>query len=390
MTSALSRRDFLLRSGLIGCSLAASPLLTPVSFARTPWDNRLVVIILRGGMDGLDVVQPYGDPALRTLRKTLSAGPRNGALDLDGYFALHPSLAPLMPMWQAGHLSFVHAVSTPYRNKRSHFDGQDLLEAGTTDLNGTRDGWLNRMLQSVPGVHARTAYAIGRSDMRLLQGAAEVANWAPGSELSLSPQAVRLMELITESDPALHAAFSEAQLLSDADLGKSERGTPGHVQIAEFAARQLSNDARIAAFSLNGWDTHKNQSSGLPQALDRLSDTLVTLQARMSGDAWQKTAVVAMTEFGRTARQNGTKGTDHGTGGLMVLAGGAIKGGRVFGEWPGLGEGSLYQDRDVMPTGDVRAHMGWVMQGLTGLDRATIERSIFPGVDMGDNAGLLL
>lgn len=390
MTSSLSRRDFLLRSGVIGCSLAASPLLTPVSFAQTPWENRLVIIILRGGMDGLDVVQPYGDPALRTLRNTLSAGPENGALDLDGYFALHPGLAPLMPMWQAGQLSFVHAVSTPYRDKRSHFDGQDLLEAGTTELEGARDGWLNRMLQSVPGVHARTAYAIGRSDMRLLQGAAEVANWAPGSELNLSPQAVRLMELITESDPALHAALSEAQLLSDADLGKSERGTPGHVQIAEFAAKQLSNDARIAAFSLNGWDTHSHQSRGLPRALDRLSDTLVTLRAKMRGDTWKKTAVVAMTEFGRTARQNGTQGTDHGTGGLMVLAGGAIRGGRVFGEWPGLGDGALYQDRDVMPTGDVRAHTAWVMQGLTGLDRATIEGSIFPGVEMGDNPGLLL
>lgn len=390
MSSSLSRRDFLLRSGIIGCSLAASPLVTPVSFAQTPWDNRLVVIILRGGMDGLDVVQPYGDPALRGLRTTLSGGPENGALDLDGYFAMHPGLAPLMPMWQAGQLSFVHAVSTPYRNKRSHFDGQDLLEAGTNDLNGTRDGWLNRMLLSVPGVHARTAYAIGRGDMQVLRGAAEVANWAPGAELRLSPQAVRLMELITESDPAMHAALAEAQLLSEADLGRSENGTPGHVQIAEFAAAQLSNDARIAAFSLNGWDTHRNQSRGLPRALGQLSDTLLTLKDKMRGDTWKKTAVVAMTEFGRTARQNGTQGTDHGTGGLMVLAGGAIRGGRVVGDWPGLGEGALYQDRDVMPTGDVRAHAAWVMQGLTGLDRATIEGSIFPGVEMGPNPGLLL
>lgn len=390
MTSSLSRRDFLLRSGMIGCSLAASPLLTPVSFAQTPWDNRLVVIILRGGMDGLDVVQPYGDPALRGLRKALSVGPQNGAPDLDGYFALHPSLAPLMPMWQAKQLSFVHAVSTPYRNKRSHFDGQDLLEAGTADLNGARDGWLNRMLQSVPGVHARTAYAIGRNDMRLLQGAAEVANWSPGYELELSPQAVRLMELMTESDPAMHAAMSEAQILSDAGLDKPEKGTPGHVQIAQFAAQQLSNEARIAAFSLNGWDTHKSQSNTLPRALGKLSETLITLRDKMRGDTWEKTAVVAMTEFGRTARQNGTGGTDHGTGGLMVLAGGAIRGGRVFGDWPGLGDGALYQDRDLMPTGDVRAHTAWIMQGMTGLDRATIEGSIFPGVDMGVNPGVLL
>jgi uncharacterized protein (DUF1501 family) len=390
MTSSLSRRAFLVRSGLIGCSLAASPLMTPVSFAQTPWDNRLVVIILRGGMDGLDAVQPYGDPALRGLRGSLSGGPENGAIDLDGYFALHPALAPLMPMWTAQQLAFVHAVSTPYRDKRSHFDGQDLLEAGTAQMNGVRDGWLNRMLQTVPGVHAQTAYAIGRSDMRLLQGAAEVANWSPGADLQLSPQAIQLMELMTESDPAMHAALTEAQLLTAASLDKPEQGTPGHVQIAEFAAQQLSKDARIAAFSLNGWDTHQNQINTLPRALNTLAETLVALKDKMRGDTWKKTAVVAMTEFGRTARQNGTRGTDHGTGGLMVLAGGAIRGGRVYGDWPGLGEGALFENRDLMPTGDVRTHTAWIMQGLTGLDRSTLEGSIFPGMEMGDNPGLLL
>lgn len=389
MSSSLSRRDFLQRSGVIGCSLAASPILTPVSFAETPWDNRLVVIILRGGMDGLDVVQPYGDPDFRSLRASLSQGPESGALDLDGYFAMHAAMAPLMPMWQAGELSFVHAVSTPYRDKRSHFDGQDLLEAGTAEIGHARDGWLNRMLQSVPGVHARTAFAIGRSDMKLLHGPAAVANWAPGTELQLSPQAVRLMELMTESDPAMHAALLEAQLLSEADQ-RPTRGAPGHVQIAEFAARQLSKQARIAAFSLNGWDTHRNQARTLPRALKQLSETLLALKAGLASEVWGKTAVVAMTEFGRTARENGTAGTDHGTGGLMVLAGGAVHGGRVFGHWPGLGEGALYQDRDLMPTGDVRAHAAWIMQGLTGLDRATFERSIFPGVDMGADPGLLL
>lgn len=392
MTSPLSRRAFLMRSGLIGCSLAASPLVTPVSFAQTPWDNRLVVIILRGGLDGLDAVQPYGDPALRQLRSELSGGPENGAFDLDGYFALHPALAPLMPMWQDQQLSFVHAVSTPYRDKRSHFDGQDLLEAGTANLGtGVRDGWLNRMLQSVPGVHAQTAYAIGRSDMRLLQGAAEVANWSPSANLKMSTQAMQLMELITESDPAMHAALSEAQLLTEASaMDKPESGTPGHIQIAEFAAQQLSKDARIAAFSLNGWDTHQNQLNTLPRALNTLAETLVALKGKMRGDTWKKTAVVAMTEFGRTARQNGTRGTDHGTGGMMVLAGGAIRGGRVYGDWPGLGHGALYEDRDLMPTGDVRAHAAWIMRGLTGLDKATLEGSIFPGVQMGDNPGLLL
>ncbi|WP_299143408.1 DUF1501 domain-containing protein [uncultured Tateyamaria sp.] len=390
MASSVSRRDFLARAGIIGCSLAASPLVTPISLAATPWDTRLVVIILRGGMDGLDVVQPYGDPAYAKLRGRLAGGPETGSLDLDGYFALHPAMAPLMPMWQAGQLSFMHAVSTPYRDKRSHFDGQDLLEAGTATLDGTRDGWLNRMLQTVPGVTAQTAYSVGRSDMRLLRGAAEVANWAPDAELNVSSQAVRLMELVTESDPALHAALAEARVLSEMSPEMGGGGGGNHVQIAKFAAERLSEEARIAAFSLNGWDTHQNQDRFIGQALNRLAETLVTLRGKMRGNTWSKTAVIAMTEFGRTARQNGTRGTDHGTGGLMVLAGGAIRGGQVFGQWPGLGDGDLFQDRDLMPTGDVRAHTAWIMRGLAGLDRTTLETSVFPGLDMGADAGLLL
>lgn len=390
MSSPLSRRDFLARSGLIGCSLAASPLLTPVSFAAAPWDTRLVVIILRGGMDGLDVVQPYGDPAFAKLRGSLALGPEGGAYDLDGYFAMHPGLGPLIPMWEAGQLSFVHAVSTPYRDKRSHFDGQDLLEAGTTSMAGVRDGWLNRMLQSVPGVTPQTAYAVGRSDMRLLQGQAEVANWSPDADLSLSPQAARLLELVTESDPALHAALAEAQVLSEVSDNNQKRGKGNHVKIAEFAAERLSDEARIAAFSLNGWDTHSGQPRFMNQALTRLSETLLTLRGKMRGNTWRKTAVVAMTEFGRTARQNGTSGTDHGTGGLMILAGGAIKGGHVFGQWPGLGDGDLFQDRDLMPTGDVRAQAAWVMRGLTGLDHNVLESAVFPGLDMGSDPGLVL
>ena len=390
MPQSLSRREFLARSGVIGCSLAASPLLTPVSFASAPWDTRLVVIILRGGMDGLDVVQPYGDPGFAKLRGSLALGPDGGAHDLDGYFAMHPGFAPLIPMWKAGHLSFVHAVSTPYRDKRSHFDGQDLLEAGTTSLAGVRDGWLNRMLQAVPGVTSQTAYAIGRGDMRLMQGAAEVANWSPDADLNLSPQAVRLLELVTQSDPALHAALAEAQILSSMTDDREGRPASHHLEIAKFAAARLSEEARIAAFSVNGWDMHSTQDRLMGRALNRLSETLLTLQDKMRGDTWHKTAVVAMTEFGRTARQNGTRGTDHGTGGLMILAGGAIKGGHVFGQWPGLGEGDLYQDRDLMPTGDVRAHAAWIMRGLTGLDRSVLESAVFPGMDMGADPGVML
>ncbi len=397
--TGMSRRRFLAQSGLLGCSAAASPLLTPVSFAAAPWDTRLIVIILRGGMDGLDAVQPYGDPDWAGLRGRLAGGPQAGAEDLDGFFALHPALAPLMPLYRAGDLGFVHAVSTPYRDKRSHFDGQDLLEAGTASLStGARDGWLNRMLQVLPGVTGETAYAIGRGEMFLMRGAAPVANWSPGSELRLSPQGERLMALVMEDDPALHAAYAEAEALSAQERaaramgmgGAARKGVGGHVQIAQFAAEKLRGQARVAAFSLSGWDTHQHQSRTLAKALSRLSDVVLTLREDLSGPVWSKTAVIAMTEFGRTVRENGTRGTDHGTGGLMLLAGGAVRGGRVHGRWPGLAETDLYAGRDLMPTRDVRAHAAWILRGLTGLPVSTLEQAVFPGLEMGADPGLLL
>lgn len=383
----LSRRTLLARAGLIGCSLAASPLITPMTFAQAPWDTRLVVIILRGGMDGLDVVRPLGDPAYAALRPRLAGA--DDALDLDGFYALHPALAPLMPMWRRQELGFVHAVSTPYRDKRSHFDGQDLLEAGTQSLgDGQRDGWLNRLLQQVPGIAADTAYAIGTSQMQVLDGAAPVANWAPRANLRLSPQALRLAELVMEDDPALHAALAEAQMLSG-NQDRIERGK-AHVQIADFAASRLRGDARVAAFSLGGWDTHRQQARSLPRALGRLSETILRLSAGVGPDIWGKTAVLALTEFGRTARENGSAGTDHGTAGLMLMAGGALRGGQVMGRWPGLAEADLYDARDLMPTGDVRAPVAWALRGLAGVDTSTLERHVFPGLEMGSEMGILL
>lgn len=408
MTRPLSRRAFLSRSALIGCSVAASPLLTPISFAAAPWDTRLVVIVLRGGMDAIDVVQPYGAPEYAGLRKKLRGGPQNGAVDLDGYFSLHPALKPLMPLWKQQQLGFVHAVSTPYRNKRSHFDGQDILEAGTATLGGVRDGWLNRMLGHLPGIEAQTAFAIGHGEMKVLAGPQPVADWSPDADLVMSPQAVRLAELVMQNDPLFHGALAEALMLSQSDDASNMMGDvddadedfkmtipqavrgKSHLKVAEFAAQQLRGDTRIASFSINGWDTHNRQAKALKDALGRLSDTILTLQSELGPDIWQKTAIVAMTEFGRTVRENGTGGTDHGTGGMMVLSGGAIRGGKVYGDWPGLSDGDLFEQRDLMPTADVRAAAAWVMQGATGLDRSVLEQVIFPGVDMGSNPGLIL
>lgn len=406
------RRNFLLKGAALGCSAAASPLLTPVSFASAPWDTRLVVIILRGGMDGLDVVQPYGDPALRQLRSTLSIGPDHGATDLDGRFALHPGLDALLPLWNAGQLAFSHAVSTPYRDKRSHFDGQDLLEAGTGFAPGQpapRDGWLNRMMQTMPNVQADTAYAIGREDLLLLTGNASVANWSPETKLSISPQAQRLLEVVYDADPLFQASILEALELTsaiEADLSETledddsaamtqmvQMATGASrttIKLAEFAAQRLREDSRIAAFSINGWDTHRAQAGVLDKGLGTLADTILTLKAGLGDGLWGQTAVLAITEFGRTARENGTAGTDHGTGGAMLTAGGAVKGGKVYTNWPGLREGDLYQDRDLMPTEDVRAYLASVMRDLMGVSARDLETSIFPGLDMGDVGRVLL
>lgn len=410
MTHSLNRRTFLTRSALIGCSLAASPLLTPVSLAAAPGDNRLVVILLRGGMDGLDVVRPYGDPAYAALRGDVGLSDPEGAVDLDGYFALHPALRPLMPLWQNGQLGFANAVSTPYRDKRSHFDGQDLLEAGLNDLDhGTaRDGWLNRVLQHLPGSSAETAYAVGQDPLLVLDGPAKIQRWSPEADLALSPQAIELARLIMADDPQFSAALTQALEISDGDgdrvatLGtpddmmamadntpKKGKKTSTEKSIAEFIGKRLREDTRIASFSINGWDTHSKQSRTLPNALSRLSEAILTLQSTMAGPVWNKTTVVAVTEFGRTARINGTGGSDHGTGGLMVMAGGALRGGKVMGDWPGLDEAQLYARRDLMPTRDVRAYLGWLLHSQFGLPASTLETTIFPGLDLGDNPGLL-
>ena len=390
---------------------AASPLVTPVSFAAAPWDARLVVIILRGGMDGLDVMRPVGDRDFAALRPGFGAK-EAAPVQLTDFWALHGGLSGLEPWWDAGELAFAHAVSTPYRDKRSHFDGQDLLEAGTNFDGGVisaRDGWLNRMLQAVPGVSAETAYAVGRDDMLLLSGQAPVANWSPDTRLNLSPQAERLLELVSHDHPLYRDAIREALDLTDqldaaeeieidsTEMGdmaemvedaKKRRGR-GYQKIAEFTAGRLLAETRVAAFSITGWDTHRNQGPGMNRALQHLVDVLVTLKAGLGG-VWSKTAVLAMTEFGRTARANGTQGTDHGTGGLMLMAGGALRGQQVFGQWPGLSESDLYDRRDLMPTRDVRAYAAGAMQELFGLDRAVLEGAVFPGLDMGGIERLVL
>ncbi|WP_265501870.1 DUF1501 domain-containing protein [Paracoccus beibuensis] len=378
----LSRRLFLKTSAVIGCSAAAHPLLSSAAFASAPGENRLVVIILRGAMDGIDA-----------LRSTLSLGPDHGATDLDGFFALHPGLSDLLPLWRAGQMTFAPAVSTPYRDKRSHFDGQNMLEAGTgtdLDLDAQQDGWLNRLLQVMPGQVSETAYSMGAEQMRILRGPAPAKSWSPDATLNLSPQAEMLLSRIYHNDPLFRDASAEAlEIVAGLSPRQPDKKRqPEHLELARFAADRLNRETRIATFSLAGWDTHAGQAGTLTRALGRLSKTILTLQAGL-GAHWDTTTVMAMTEFGRTARENGSAGTDHGTGGAMLVAGGAVRGGQVLGGWPGLAEGALYDGRDLMPVRDIRAYAAWAMHAKFGIAKDRLERAVFPGLDIGQDPGLL-
>lgn len=386
---SLSRRAFLGTA----CSAAASPLVTPVVFAAAPGENRLVVILLRGGLDGLGAIQPHGDRGLKALRPSLAARPGAGLTDLDGFFGLADPFADLMPLWQAGELGFVHAVSTPYRDKRSHFDGQDLLENGGANPDGTltpgRDGWLNRALGLIPGARAQTAMAVGREHLLLLDGAAPAGSWSPTNALNLEDDERQLLTRLYAGDRLFADALAGAAMLSgDGSRTRPQTRRETGETLARFAAGQLNGPARIAAFSLGGWDTHRRQKNAIRGPAQQLARTLGTLKNDL-GRNWDRTAVIAITEFGRTARENGSAGTDHGTGGAMILAGGAVRGGKVFGQWPGLGESDLYQNRDLMPTDDLRRWAAWPLAAMFGIDRSDLERTVFPGVDLGSNPGMI-
>lgn len=408
----MERRAFLRGVGAAACSAAAHPLMTTVTLAQGSGlgDNRFIAVILRGGMDGLDVVRPVGLADFALLRPNLTPG----SLPLTGPFALHPSLSGLAGLWQAGQLGFVHATSTPYRDKRSHFDGQTVLEAGTgldRVAGGVRDGWLNRMLQSVPGLQSETAYAIGAEALPLLQGRGPGLSWAPEVQMRLSAQARQLLDVIYHDDPLFRDNAAEAMQISEdllsgrmPEAAEDDAEPAGNLMMArpdrgrsfadtdrlvDFAAGRLRAGTRIAAFSLSGWDTHRAQGKTIQSPLQDLERVILRLQGQLGAAVWGRTTLVAMTEFGRTARENGTGGTDHGTGGVMVLAGGALRGGQVYGRWPGLAEAALYDRRDLMPTTDVRAWAAWALRGLYGLDRHVLETSVFPHLDMGEDPRII-
>ena len=390
----LSRRMLL---GGIGGSALLAPFGASFALANAPTDRRLIVVILRGALDGLAALPPYSDPEYRRIRGVLALPENDGILDLDGRFGLHPALAPLHALYRAGEMTALHAVATPYRS-RSHFDAQDILENGVSGARERKDGWLNRALGLMGG--ERIGLAVGQSVPLILRGDVPVASWAPPEMPAADTDFLTRLAALYANDAVLGPALDQglrAQAMADDALGDPRQGQ-GRMsgermygraprpqpmrRTAEAVGRLLAakNGARVAVIELGGWDTHANQgglTGPLNNRLRDLGDGLAALRPAL-GRAWRQTAVAVVTEFGRTVAVNGTNGTDHGTGAAAFLLGGAVTGGRVVARWPGLGAGQLYEGRDLAPTLDLRSVMKALLIDHLGLAAGDVERVVFP------------
>ena len=385
----LSRRRFIQGSVI----LATSSLIFPgLAMAKARTDKRLVVVILRGGMDGLAAVVPFGDKSYAALRGDLALSP-DSVRRLSEMFGLHPVFENMHDMYQKGELSVVHATATPYR-QRSHFDAQNVLELGSKAPNDFKDGWMNRLVRAIDNCDNKLALAIGQTKPLILRGDSPSGSWAPSALPDTGDDFMELVARVYENDPAMKRNFNDALMIqnqtshmmegeNDKKLARQSRSGQGFVTMAGIAGKWLSepDGPRLATLELGGWDTHAQQGTEggrLANNLSLLDKGMGALKKSM-GAAWDKTVVIAMTEFGRTAKPNGDKGTDHGTAGAVFLAGGMVKGGRVICEWPGLREGDLYQGRDLNPTIDLRSITKGVLNDLYGLSPSTLNSDIYPG-----------
>ena len=389
-----TRRELLLGSG----ALFAWTYMPRLALAEGR-DPRFLVIVLRGALDGLATVAPVGDPDWERLRgnDALLTSGEHAALPLDAFFALNPAMPNLLRMYKTGHAAIVHAVASPYR-ERSHFDGQDVLESGLTRPGGDT-GWLNRALAALqPGerVNSKQAFAVGPITPLIARGSAPVLSWAPSRLQPAGNDTMgRLLELYHHTDPKLAQALEERSALAaiaagDLTKSSSERVAgplPGvrayFTEAAAGAARFMAREdgPRVGALAFDGWDTHANEGAAqgrLSALLSALDAAFGSLQAGM-GDAWKQTVVAVITEFGRTARINGTEGTDHGTATVALLLGGAVKGARVIADWPGLADSALYENRDLKPTIDLRAVLKGILRDHLRLDERAMAQTVFPG-----------
>ena len=380
-------------------------------------DPRMLVIVLRGALDGLGAVAPVGDPDWIGLRgdHALMLGGKTPALPLDGFFALNPAMPNLHRLYKAQQASIVHATATPYR-ERSHFDGQDVLESGIARPGAIDTGWLNRALVALASdgqVDLRESRALGVGSVTplVVRGRAPVMSWIPQQLLPASSDTqARLLALYQHTDPKLAvalearirlAALGPSGVLESAMPDATVLAPPGMARVRAYfaeaagtAARFLAkpDGPRVGALGFVGWDTHINEGTAVGQLADLLSalDGAVAAIETNMGDAWRETVVAIVTEFGRTAQINGTDGTDHGTGTVAFLTGGALRGGRIVADWPGLKPAQLFEGRDLQPTTDLRAVLKGLLRDHLRVDERVLANDVFPDSrDVAPTAGLV-
>jgi uncharacterized protein (DUF1501 family) len=408
----MKRREFLHLGALAAGGTLVTSRLCLARAASAP-RARFVLVILRGALDGLAAVPPCGDRDYAHLRGEFALrapGEPKGALPLDGFFGLHPSLAFLGQSYAARELVVFHAAASPYR-ERSHFDGQDVLENGTPTAHASQSGWLNRALAQVPGERRREAgVALGQNVPLVMRGPAEVASWSPSKLAGLDDDTLSRITDLYSKDPVLSVRLADA-LMADSIVAGSgaamaepaaatmaapaaaasaqgaqappAQAPPQYAEIVRAAAGFLrqENGPQVAVFDTTGWDTHANEGGAEGQLAGRLAALdkgLATLKTEL-GATWKDTAVLLVTEFGRTAAINGTRGTDHGTATMSLLVGGAVAGGRVVSDWPGLSGRALYQGRDLMPTLDLRCVLKGVLEEHLGVPAGALDTAVFPG-----------
>ncbi|AXF01431.1 DUF1501 domain-containing protein [Paraburkholderia hospita] len=370
----LTRRSFV----RIAAAGAGAMLVAPqIVFARAATDRRFVFVIQRGAADGLNIVVPYADPAYASLRGALAVD-TSASMKLDGTFALHPSLAQIGQMYGRREALFVHAVASPYRD-RSHFDGQNVLETGGSSAYQVKDGWLNRLVGMMPGATSTThenAIAFAPTVPMALRGAANVASYAPSGLPQAPDDLLTRVSQLYEQDAQLRPLWESAMAARGLAGDAGARQDPA--SLGKLAAGFLSRDdgPRIAMIETGGWDTHSAQMPRLAAQLKALDTMLAALRDGL-GPAWSKTTVLVATEFGRTAAANGTGGTDHGTASVAMVIGGAVTGGRVVADWPGLRQSDLYQARDLKPTASLDALITGVASESLGLDPHRTSRTLF-------------
>lgn len=368
----LNRRNFV----ALGASAVLTSAFGPrIAFARAATERRFVFIIQRGAADGLGTLAPVGDPAFAGQRGVL-AQDFAAAPKLDSMFALHPAMTNTLELWKAKQALFVHAVASPYR-ERSHFDGQNVLETGGSSAYALKDGWLNRLLSLLPADDR--AIALAATIPMALRGGVEVASYAPSALPDASDDLLARVSTMYRDDPQLHGIWEQAtatrMLTSDlaSDNGRNAAAT------GTLAAKLLTAEggARIAMIETGGWDTHAQQRGRLTGQLRGIDAMIGAIQQGL-GPLWADTMVVVATEFGRTVKVNGTQGTDHGTGSLAMLMGGAVNGGRVVADWPGLGDAALYEARDLRPTTGLDTLLSSAVASHFDLTAARTAQKLFP------------